>query len=65
MKALSKFFDSFLAPLLLSFLIIFAYTVNKTDFFTAFIGSIFYSLIGGWFFPTPIAYFLASIFDFD
>jgi hypothetical protein len=66
MKTLAKFFDSPIAPILLSFIVLFLYTyLTGTEFYTAIFGSAFFSIIGGWIFATPITYFLASILDSD
>jgi len=64
MKTLARFFDSNLAPIIISFVVLFLYTLLKgTDFYTALFGSMFFSLIGGWIFAIPITHFLASIFE--
>jgi len=66
MKTLARFFDSPIAPILLSFIVMFLYTyLTGAEFYTAIFGSAFFSIIGGWIFATPITYFLASIFDSD
>ena len=65
MKTLVKFFDSPIAPVLLSFFAVFVYTSTKVDTFTAGIGSAFFTITVGWIFATPITHFLASILDFD
>ena len=65
MKLLAKFFDSPIAPMLLSFFVVFAYTSTKIDTFTAGVGSAFFAITVGWIFATPITHFLASILDFD
>jgi len=64
MKILVRFFDSPIAPMLLSFIVLFLYTyLTGTEFYTAICGSAFFSIIGGWIFATPITYFLVSILD--
>ena len=65
MKILATFFDSPIAPILLSFIVLFLYTYSKgAEFYTTICGSGFFSIIGGWIFATPITHFLASIFEF-
>ena len=64
MKTLARFFDSNLAPIIVSFVVLFLFTfLNGADFYSALFGSAFFSIIGGWIFATPITHFLASIFS--
>jgi len=63
-RLLVKFLDTPLAPILLSFIIIFLYAlISGTEFYTALYGAAFFSIIGGWIFTTPITYILHSILD--
>ena len=65
MKILARFFDSNIAPIIFSFVVLFLFTyLNGADFYSALFGSIFYSIIGGWIIATPITHFLASFFEF-
>jgi len=64
MKTLAKFFDSNLAPIIFSFIVVFFYTfLNGADFYSALFGSIFFSITAGWLIAVPITHFLASIFE--
>jgi len=64
MKTLARFFDSNLAPIIVSFVVVFLFTfLNGADFYSALFGSIFFSITVGWFLAVPVTHFLASIFE--